>query len=465
MPYDRELASKASHFDIVKNPEVAEFLDQCDYLKPISEEERATIAAKFAEVPPLDGVELPSNIIAVDGSRHESSIHDRLPHTRVGYVKVSSVLIKTTEFNALRVGRFVDPFRVAALRDQSSSLTLAVPSSNVRWDDHDCVREGFRARVDRFFYDEATRFNSDDPATSLRTTLFHLAHRRRKLMATESVSYLKIAKCPTCGSGPLTLEDRPEDQYCEHCSAKVYPTDVLRLWEEVSDFQANLGAITRLMLIIEHLLPIHYIRRLADGALSSLSRTAFCIDGPLAVFGVSAWLHAAIMGYLTEVNARLSKKGSDGLLMIGLQKTGQMVDHVNLISRHIPENRLFAVDDAYRYKYVVSSRIPVDNGFGSETYYGQDFIYKTESGRTFVFALPYPFSAKSLPKGDFSEQKVELSRYKTLPCALALINHFQTDLYKNAVVPIALANRYTAISLVPGGRVLDLLTRHGLGFA
>jgi hypothetical protein len=34
---------------------------------------------------------------------------------------------------------------------------------------------------------------------------------------------------------------------------------------------------------------------------------------------------------------------------------------------------------------------------------------------------------------------------------------------ENASVPIVLAHRYTAISLVPGGKVLDILSRQRLG--
>jgi hypothetical protein len=51
---------------------------------------------------------------------------------------------------------------------------------------------------------------------------------------------------------------------------------------------------------------------------------------------------------------------------------------------------------------------------------------------------------------------------RTPSSALALIKHFELDLYENSVVPIALAHRYMAISLKPGGRVLDLLTRKAL---
>jgi hypothetical protein len=464
MPYQGEQANKTSHFDIVKNPDVSQFLNECDYLKEPSDEEAQAIADTFAEVPPFDHMELPSNVIAVDGSRHETNIHERLPSTRVGYIKVGSVLIKMDEFNAIQVGRFVDPFKVAALRDNSSALTVAVPSSNIRWQGQESVRNSFRSKVDNFFFGEETRFRPKDPKTSLRTTLFHLASRRPKHMRTESVRYLKVDKCPTCGQGPLTLEDIPDTQFCTDCNSRVFPTDALRLWEEVSDYQSNLTAITRLMLAIEHLLPVHYIRRLADDALDSLSRTAFFIDGPLAVFGTSAWMHGSIMRYIAEINSRLRERGKPGLLIVGLQKTGQVVDHIKLIDRFIPNNRLFAISDEYRYKHIFTGRDPAGNGFGFETYYGQDFIYKTEAGRTFVFALPYPFPTKLAPGIDFVREKTKFHRYLELPRALALINHFQTDLYENAVVPIALANKYTAISLMPGGRVLDILTRQGLDY-
>jgi hypothetical protein len=133
-----------------------------------------------------------------------------------------------------------------------------------------------------------------------------------------------------------------------------------------------------------------------------------------------------------------------------------------LIDRFLPPNRLLPLGDEYRYKYVLSGREPSANGFGDETYYGQDFIFKTPSGRVFVFALPYPYAAKADAGSKFATEKVEIARYASLPQALALICNFESDLYENAVIPIALAHRYTAISLMPGGRVLDLLTKQAL---
>src|SRR5207245_10148908 len=99
-----------------------------------------------------------------------------------------------------------------------------------------------------------------------------------------------------------------------------------------------------------------------------------------------------------------------------------------------------------------------------ETYYGQDFIYKTPTGKVFVFAIPYPVTKKDdLP--DFARAKVELGRYANLGRAVDLVTKLETDLYENAVIPIALAHRFTAISLRPAGRVLDVLTETALAAA
>lgn len=86
----------------------------------------------------------------------------------------------------------------------------------------------------------------------------------------------------------------------------------------------------------------------------------------------------------------------------------------------------------------------------------------SDQERTFVFALPYPFRSKEEPGRDFVRKKIEWARYPTLPTAVQLLEDLQTELYRDAVVPIALAHRYTAISLQPSGPVLDLLTRRAL---
>lgn len=461
MPYENQVASKVAHSDITRNPDIRTFLGECDYLTPPSDEECQAVAERFVEPPEPEDCQSHEFVLAVDGSTYESSIDDRLPSTKIGFLKTSAILIDLQQYGDLRVDGLVDPFRVAALQNNNSALTFSVPSANIRWADQPTVRESFRAVLDRQFDAEPTRFNRDDPHTSLRSTLFHMASRRPdEELHTGNHHLLKIHKCPRCGHGPIELNDEDAHQYCPHCRSEIYPTDCLRIWEEVSEYQSNQTALSRLMLVLEHLIPFHYMRFFAERALGQLSGLAFFIDGPLAMFGNPAWLHRTFMIYLAEINRRLGHHSFDPVTVIGLQKTGQIVDHVNLIARFVPNNRLFAIDDNYRYQYILAGREPSANGFGYETYYGQDFIYKTPGGSTFVLGLPYPWASKN--ENDFVSEKVRLDVYPRLGQIIELIKQLESDLYQNAVVPIALAHKYTAISLQPGGQVLDILTRRSL---
>lgn len=459
MPYENEIASKISHSDFVKNPEVQEFLNACEYLTPPDEAEARELTSVFRQAPKSQRQSSIEFVLAIDGSIYESALHDQMPNTRLGYLKVGAVLFSLKEFSQLREGRFVDPFKIAALKDNNTALTFVLPSANVRFKGQNNVRDSFRAALDEQLLHEKTRFDPKDFHTSLRSTLFYLASRRPGELGTGKPFELKLHKCPTCEQGPITLEDKLEQQYCPYCKSPVFPSDCLRIWEEVTEYQSNRTALSRLMMVLEHLIPIHYIRFIERRAFLALSNIAFFIDGPLAMFGNPAWLHRSIMIYLNEVNTRLINHHQSPLLIIGLQKTGQLVDYVRLIDRFLPPDSLFAINDDYRYKYILSNREPSKGGFGFETYYGQDFIFKTQQGRTFVFALPYPYPSKEEPGIDFVNEKTDWNHYPTLPIATQLLEELQSDLYRNAVVPIALAHSYTAISLEPGGRVLDLLTK------
>ena len=224
-------------------------------------------------------------------------------------------------------------------------------------------------------------------------------------------------------------------------------------------------------------------------------------------------------------------------LIIGIQKTGTVVDHAVSIAKYIENGAFRIIDDEYRHRYIAAKSESSDN-FGHETYYGQDFIYKTRNGKVFAFAVVYPLESKNIEnfksedfsitidsqelkveclneklrmslssilndpeklikilsiengtatlvdkkiivhskagegeavkvkvsaKKIFALQKIELEQYKPmLGRAMNLISHFELELYENAIIPIALAHRHASISLVPGGKVLDLLSKNGL---
>jgi len=212
------------------------------------------------------------------------------------------------------------------------------------------------------------------------------------------------------------------------------------------------------MMTIEHLIAIHYIKYFLEEFPQVLGNMAFFIDGPLALFGQPAWLHSSIMKFINGMNDKLNKLGLLKPTIIGLQKSGQVVDFTNLIANYIPNDTIAPVTDEYRYKYILQNRDQASKTFGYETYYGQDFIYKTKSGKIFVFGVPYPFADKN-PVEAFNESKSNAQNYPEISSVASLISSLETELYKNAVIPIALAHKYTAISLFPGGKVLDILTK------
>ena len=88
------------------------------------------------------------------------------------------MLISLKEFGDLKIGKFVDPFRVAALKNKNTSLSFFIPSANINWQNQGNVRDSFRALFDQQLYDSRTRFNSKDPRTSLRSTLFAQSGRK-----------------------------------------------------------------------------------------------------------------------------------------------------------------------------------------------------------------------------------------------------------------------------------------------
>ena len=454
MPYNGETAGKGGHSDFVRNPDVQAFLDGCEYMRPPNDDEGKAIASTFSQAPINIPTKLPEYVVASDASKSDKPISEKLPSTQIGFIKVSHVLIQMNKYAELidPLTRFVDPFKVAELHRNASPITYTLPGSNIRYQGAKTVKDGFRHAV--FSQLGANRAGGGQNKFILTNTLLVLNGNK-----------IHIDACPACKATQhfLFLPDK-QIIACDSCGASAYMTDWLRLHEGVSDFGDNTVAITRMMNCVEHLLLAAFIQQVFDADAFALSKIAFVMDGPLAIFGQPAKLHARLMEFIFKVNARLAELNQDPLLVMGLQKTGEVMDHANLISRFLPTGVIRVLDDTYRNEYIKGSEAPAAN-FGNETYYGQDFLFKTERGRMFNFAIPYMAANKeSKSNGErFSEQKIKVESYGSLiGRACDFIRHFELDLYESAIVPVALAHRHASISIVPGGKVLDIITKAGL---
>ena len=452
MPYKKETAGKGGHSDFVRNPDVQSFLSECEYMKPPSDEEAHLIASQFQDAPTGNPPSLPNFVVASDASKSDAPINDKLPSTQLGFIKVSHILVAMDKYAELidPATRFVDPFKAADLHRNAQPITYVLPGSNIKYRGAASVKDGFRQAV----YDQFTTNRRDN--------------NNNRLILSETLLLLNdnsivINLCPSCNR-QVNLQFTPGATVvsCFACNTNVYVTDWLRLHEGISDFGDNTSAMTRMMNAVEHILLAAFILELLQNSPASLSKIAFVIDGPLALFGEPAKLHKRLMSLIHLANQKLVELRHEPVLIMGLQKTGSVMDHARLLARFLPNGVLKVIDDHYRQTYITGSDTPSPN-FGNETYYGQDFLFKTERGRIFNFALPYPFADKGTDGGAFALRKVELAGYGSLiQRACDLIRHFELDLYDNAIVPVALAHRHASISLMPGGKVLDLITRAGL---
>lgn len=135
----------------------------------------------------------------------------------------------------------------------------------------------------------------------------------------------------------------------------------------------------RILLDLRHPLPLENI--------------AFIIDGPLAIYGQPAKLHAYILRYLHQLRDK-------GFIYFGVIKSGRLKDHFTILEErlkqqgiNIPYNSFMLVNDEYRFKYI--QRRPKQNKyFGIEVLYGQDFLFYSDKGKKYVISLPYPVPEK-----------------------------------------------------------------------
>ena len=93
MPYQNELADKTSHIDIVKNPDVEEFLNKCHKIDFPGGERMDSLTSVFMTTP-LSNFNKPKNIISIDGSYYESSVTEKFPSRKIGFIKVGVILLK-----------------------------------------------------------------------------------------------------------------------------------------------------------------------------------------------------------------------------------------------------------------------------------------------------------------------------------------------------------------------------------
>lgn len=449
MPQERgdiyEKAQRLGHKPIVENEIVQEELE--NFSTKETDPEEIPIEEYSVPVDDLtDYGERPDYLLSIDGSPQEVATNDDYPSNRIGFIQIAAVLTHLELIDEQQKERFIDPARVENI-DDSSLQDVVLPSSNYTVGNAESVEQSWRLKLYESFRDRKIE------GQSILEIFLNIIQSDDRGKTSEIVDVYRCPNpdCPTSGTKPHIESHITQLGECDECGTTVYPTDALRTHERVNSNQSNETGITAVMNVLEHLTMCAYLGYLAENSPYRLSRTGFIMDGPLAIFDTPAWLHEPILDTINQIYKKQREAGYTPPIICGIEKSGSFRDHAENIEDKMEPGTVLGMDNEYIYDYVMSGTTDLE--YGSKTYYGQKFIYKSNSGRIFVLTLP------QLPEGG---PKHEPESYPLMKRTLDAINSVETALYDDATIPVTLAHQRASIPLKTGSRVLELFSKESV---
>jgi NurA domain len=442
MPYEGEYANYQPLKRIVESERVQQLLRRSRVIDP------ATLAQQpTPKHPPAAEATLPSLVLAIDGSYAEVDVRNGYPGAKVGYCSVASVIVNLAEVERLDTNRPANPIDFRRTEVPSSDAS-ALPGCNVITRDHVSAKDSFRESVFELLHDAIV---DEEDNTRLLSTY-------QALLAFKPAG--KIA-CPYPHLGcerEVDIAANPSTCPCER-RKPLFPTDGLRIHERFNDDSGSNGeAFGYVMSIWERLLLIHLLRCFEQRDwLARLNTIAFFLDGPLAIFGPPAWLSAAIRHELQRINLLVREKTGNDIIIVGIEKSGNFVDHFEEIDKQedgsqlFPFGTYFLPTDTYIKERVIFSDSP--KRYGADTYFGRKFFYKTRSGAHIVANIPF-----LTPQQD-SLAHDDPAQYPRFGTVCALLDKLVTSRFPNALSPIVSAHAQASIPLHLGQKVLKQLAQ------
>jgi len=444
MPYDGEFAGYRALQRITETERVKNLIRNARVFSPSDRPRVVPVPA------PAVPATLPDFVVAIDGSNAEVPVRLGYPGARVGYCTIASVLLDLGMIDALDSSRPVDPVEFRKV-EAPSCVDAALPGSNVVTRIHTSARDSFRAALYEVFADGYVDEQDEVPLLDTYERLLSLKPRDRD----QQCPYATSHDCEYKWEGiPRGLSSCP-------CPDRrpIYSTDALRIHEGFNDLGSNREALGEVMQVWERVLLIHLLRCFEKrGWLGKASRIAFFVDGPLAVFGHPAWLSAAIKSELMRINTLVRQETGSDLIIIGVEKTGEFVEHFTEIDQTETPGELLFPPRTYQLLLdsYIKERVKFSDSkkrYGVDTYFGRKVFYKTTGGARIVATIPFLSDAQD------TLDSADPSLYPTLPVIFALLDKLVSSRYPNALAPLVSANAHAAIPLQLGAKVLQQLAR------
>ncbi len=452
MPYNTvsggfERASRLGHTEAVVRAlaDRASFYVPAEHLKDL-----AWLQPKVhgkTDLPRPPGVDRLMGVIGVDGSLMPVQVRDGLPSVYYGYAQAAAIWLDVDAMESQRQERFIDPV-VLHNAVNSALVSLDLPLAGAYLREGMSIQESWREGIYSLFRAKKIEVNRLDQSLLQLLMLLH------GLPGAPAVSL--PVDCPNGQCSESGVAVGADGTNCPGCGRRLYPTDTLRIYEEVTEEGSNQVALSRLMQVIELLVMVGLTTLLWEQSRHDLLRsTLFIMDGPLAVYGPPAKLRGRAVTYFQQMIATTPGAGP---YLCGVEKSGTVVDYATALVRHdaLKPGDLLIID-AEVLAAVTNANNPT--AYGAETYWGRKFIYRSLDGRVVVITVP---PASGQPYDDHGGQPGP-DGYASLPAILDVIDRTGSSMYRDGLIPVALAHSKAAFPIGVGTDVLRLVAKRKLG--
>lgn len=438
MPYKGEFAGYQPLRRITESERVKNLLRR----SKVHHSSNATATFMLETAPNIQN-HMPRFILAIDGSNAEVDVKIGYPGAKIGYCTVASVLIDLALIDQLDRQRAVEPKKFRET-EKASSIDAAFPGSNVVTRRQTSARASFREELYDHFNDVIIDEEEKLPLIDTYEALLELKPQHQG----QRCPYFEADGCEQHLNIPNGTTE------CPRCKRPVYSTDALRIHERFNDLGTNGEAFSYVMQVWERLLLVHLLRSFEKrGMLDQMSKLAFFLDGPLAIFGPPAWLSAAISTELRRINSTVQIKTGNDLIILGVEKSGEFVTHFEEIDQmdnseqpvFAPRTYNLIMDEYIKERIQQTSS---NKRYGLATYFGRKFFYKTQSGARIVASIPFLTNEQDTLDSD------DITLYPQFGTVCALLDRLVSSRFPNSLMPLVSAHAQAAIPLHLGEKVL-----------
>lgn len=444
MPYKNEFARGDSLAQIADSQSVRDFQG---IIKVTTESIRHALPARLTPEEDQNNI---TKILAIDGSTVTKRVKNGYPGAEAALFNLAAIIIDLKKLREIPDNYIPGPAEIREI-ENCKTLSAVLPGCNVVRKDkqEETPKQFFRNTL----YEELSKAKLDFEHESLLETLREIAASRPKF----------TIKCPLMGDCQNDSNDYRTEiiNYISNCkcpaNTKLFETDSLRIQERFEENGSSEEAYSAFRQVVEHLTLLNILRYCEENQrFDFLSNTAFIIDGPLAIFGMPAWIKPYVQEEIARIHNLCLEKGYPGLLVIGIEKTGQFLSHLAELDwkeseghrSNIENGTAFAPDIDYVHKHIVL-RPPGFKPYGIDVYYGRKVMYKTRTGQHCVIMTPIVNSQGEDPNC------VDLEAFPRIGEALDIMDELRMHLYEDSFAPLVRANAHAAIPLKGGHRILS----------